>query len=378
MKPADFDLMIMQRALAHAQQGQWSSRPNPMVGCILVKNGEIISEGLHWQAGKPHAECEALSQTDAALGATCYVTLEPCAHHGRTPPCVNALIEAGITRCVIACEDPNPRVAGRGIKALKEAGISVDVGLCKQEAKALNIGFFSRMQRRRPYVRAKIAMSLDGKVAMQSGESQWISNASSRLKGQAWRARSGAVITTQATMAQDNCRLTVRGEALPTSEQFNFVQPMRVVIDSHLKTAPSAQMMSEPGETYIAISNQVEDVRQSAWPHAGHLIAFPTLNGHVDFQEVLHWLGEREINDVLIEAGPTFVGAMLQANLIDELLVFIAPKLLGQNAVAMANLGPINALQDHLALAFKTVEILDGDIAITAKVSKFGEDHDNF
>jgi diaminohydroxyphosphoribosylaminopyrimidine deaminase/5-amino-6-(5-phosphoribosylamino)uracil reductase len=287
----------------------------------------------------------ALAQVQhKARGATAYITLEPCAHQGRTPPCVDALIAADLKRVVIASEDPNPLVAGKGIRALQDAGIAVEVGVCAQQAKAINKGFFSRMQRNRPYVRAKIAMSVDGRVAMASGESQWITGSLARQHGHCWRARSGAIITGSGTVLADNCRLSVREfELLGLADLNLFRQPLRVVIDSQHRVPPDAAMMHEPGETVL------ERTRDGS---------------KVDLTALIANLAKREINDVLIEAGPGLVGAFLAQNLIDELLLYIAPSLLGAHAQPLAYLPGLAQLSDKLTGEFGAIERLGSDIHI--------------
>lgn len=382
------DLDFMRHALALAKQGEFTVHPNPRVGCVLVQNHQIVGEGIHWKTGSFHAECHALQQAqEKAFGATCYVTLEPCAHQGRTGPCVNALIESGVSTVVIASIDPNPLVAGKGVQALEAAGVKVHVGLLKEEAQDLNRGFYSRMLRGRPYIRAKMGMSLDGRIAMASGESQWITSDASRATAHLWRARSGAILTTNKTVNRDNCRLTVRNTSafakLP--QGINFVQPLRVVVDSDLSVSPKADIFQQPGKTVIAISDKVSSLNLQTWlaqlgEHQERLeyIVSAQKHGHIDITAVLHWLGMREINDVLVEAGSTFTGALLQAGLIDELLVFIAPKFLGQDALPMINLPGLIHLSEHVAGSFEQVQQLGTDLHVVVKLSDFGSvEHDN-
>lgn len=326
---------FMQRALTLAKQGEFSARPNPLVGCVIVNQQQIVGEGTHWQAGTLHAEQHALNQAGVkAKGATCYVTLEPCPHHGRTPPCVGALIEAGIQSVVIGARDPNPLVNGQGIQQLKQAGIEVQE-LSHPACQALNKGFFSRMIRKRPYVRAKIAMSMDGRIATSNGESQWITSDSARQHAQQWRAKSGAILTTHQTVKKDNCRLTVR-HIPPLPKGVTFQQPLKVVVDSQLTTSPE-QAIYQEGKTVVAFSVPT-CVQSSA---NVEYVRFKEENQHVRLSDLLEWLAQQQINDVLIEAGSTLVGALLQADLIDEFIFYIAPTLLGHEAMPMAYCPPL-------------------------------------
>ncbi len=370
MKLADNeDITFIRLALDLASLGVFSAHPNPRVGCVLVKDGKVIGEGLHWQTGSAHAEVNALQNAADVKGATCYVTLEPCAHVGRTPACVDALIEAGVKKVVIACIDPNPQVKGKGIQKLLEAGIEVVVGVLEEQAIALNIGFFSRMIRHRPYVRAKVAMSLDGRVAMASGESQWITGETARKQGHLWRARSGAVLTGNETVLKDNCRLTVRDEqSLGLPEGMVFRQPLRVVVDSSLKVPMDKAIFQQPGKTVVATVKK----RQNEIPISNEkreVVVLPEKDGHVDLKALLEWLGEREINDVLVEAGPTLTGVMLQQGLIDEALLYVAPKLLGSDAMPMASLPGFSVLSDHIKGAFTQVEHCGKDLFVVMKIS---------
>ncbi len=365
MKLADNeDITFMRLALDLASQGAYSAHPNPRVGCVIVKDGKVIGKGLHWQTGNAHAEVNALQNATNVKGATCYVTLEPCAHIGRTSACVDSLIEARVKKVVIAGIDPNPLVKGKGIQKLLEAGIEVVVGVLEEQATALNIGFYSRMLRRRPYVRAKIAMSIDGRVAMANGMSQWITDETARKQGHLWRARSGAVLTGSETVLKDNCRLTVRDEqALGLPQGMTFRQPMRVIVDSSLKVPMDKAIFEQPGKTVLAT------LKHGHFSEKAEVIIMPEKEGHVDLQALLEWLGEREINDVLVESGPTLTGVMLQLGLIDELLLFIAPKLLGSDAKPLAFLPGFSELSDHIKGAFTQVEHCGTDLFVVMKLS---------
>ncbi|MGD9591073.1 MAG: bifunctional diaminohydroxyphosphoribosylaminopyrimidine deaminase/5-amino-6-(5-phosphoribosylamino)uracil reductase RibD [Candidatus Berkiella sp.] len=356
------DIAFMQMALDLAKQGEFTARPNPLVGCVMVKDGKVISKGFHLKAGLEHAEINALKDANCE-GATCYVTLEPCAHEGKTGPCVNALILAKVKTVVIASVDPNPQVQGKGVKALCQAGIHVRLGVLEKEAQALNKGFFSRMIRRRPFVRAKVGMSLDGKVAMQSGESQWITCEASRMQVQTWRARSGAIITGSETVMVDNCRLTVRDKPATLQDDNFFTQPLKIVIDSQLRVPKDKAIFSQ-GTTWVATTQKLSAKLDQ------HTVVLPQKNGKVDLNALLQWLAEKEINDVLIEAGPTLVGALLQQGLIDELLLFVAPKLLGSNAKSFASLSGFDKLSDAIVGKFGQCEKSAQDLFIVLKLNE--------
>ena len=331
------DYRHMARALQLAEQGLYTTEPNPRVGCVLVRGDQVVGEGFHQRAGEGHAEVNALAQAGAlAQGATAYVTLEPCSHQGKTPPCCDALMKAGIVRVVSAMQDPNPLVSGRGHHRLQQAGIDVSWGLLQQQAEALNPGFISRMIQKRPYVRVKQAISLDGRTAMASGESQWITGPQARSDVQRLRARSSAVLTGIGTVLFDNPSLTLRAEQLGSDfspVQIDAIvkrQPLRVILDSGLKTPPNAAILDQPGETLIFY--------RSANPErVAHLSIKATLVQLADLEPlaVLHWLAqERECNELLIEAGATLSGAFIEAQLVDELVIYQAPTLLGSNARA--------------------------------------------
>lgn len=357
------DYRHMAQSLRLARRGLYSTDPNPRVGCVLVKEGEIIGLGWHKQAGGAHAEIHALSEAGAlARGTTCYISLEPCCHHGRTPPCTEALIEARIARVVAAMPDPNPKVSGEGLRLLEEAGISVEVGLLEEQARSLNPGFIKRMSEGLPYVRCKLAMSLDGRTAMASGESQWITSIESRQDAQRLRAQSSAILTGIGTVLADDPALTVRAAGIATCGR----QPLRVVLDSHLRFPRTARMLKQPGRTLVLTA-----VGHSRAPVEGiKIAAIPTLHGQLDLRAALQYLAEREVNEVLLEAGPILTGAMLRAGLVDELVIYMAPKLLGNEALGVADLPNIQRLADHLALTITDVRKLGGDLRITARVQR--------
>ena len=337
------DQIWMQRAIHLAQQGQYSTRPNPNVGCVIVKDGQVVGEGFHPRAGQPHAEVFAIRQAGALTqGATAYVTLEPCAHYGRTPPCAKGLVEAGIAQVVVACSDPNPLVAGKGIQILQEAGIQVSTGVCEAEAAVLNRGFLKAMATGLPYVRLKVASSLDGRTAMASGESKWITGPEARQDVQHWRAISGAVITGIETVLADDCLLNVR--QLPDVDDLNtVVQPKRVVLDRQGRLPLNAQILKQP-DTVMVMG-----------PFRAELAQLGVIQLEIQsLSSLLRTLKDFQIYDVLVEAGATLSSAFLQQGLVDELISYVAPTLLGQSARAM-----FNAEFEHLAeqLRFKLIDV---------------------
>lgn len=337
------DQIWMQRAIHLAQQGQYSTRPNPNVGCVIVKDGKVVGEGFHPRAGQPHAEVFAIRQAgELTRGATAYVTLEPCAHYGRTPPCAKGLVEAGIAQVIVACSDPNPLVAGKGIQILQEAGIQVSTGVCEAEAAVLNRGFLKAMATGLPYVRLKVASSLDGRTAMASGESKWITGPEARQDVQHWRAISGAVITGIETVLADDCLLNVR--QLPDVEDIStVVQPKRVVLDRQGRLPLDAKILQQP-DTVMVMG-----------PFRAELAQLGVIQLEIQsLHSLLRTLKDFQIYDVLVEAGATLSSAFLQQGLVDELISYVAPTLLGQSARAM-----FNAEFEHLAeqLRFKLIEV---------------------
>ncbi|MCW8900404.1 MAG: bifunctional diaminohydroxyphosphoribosylaminopyrimidine deaminase/5-amino-6-(5-phosphoribosylamino)uracil reductase RibD [Gammaproteobacteria bacterium] len=356
------DHKFMSRALHLAKKGIYTTAPNPNVGCVLVKNGEIIGEGWHEKAGEAHAEIHALKQAgNNAEGATAYVTLEPCCHHGKTPPCTEALIKAKVSRVVAAMIDPHSKVAGQGLKQLEEAGIFVESGLLEEQAKALNSGFIKRMQKRLPYVRCKLAMSLDGRTAMASGESKWITSAAAREDVQHLRARSGAILTGVGTVLADDPSMTVRLDGFDS-------QPLRVVVDTNLSMPADAKMLREHGKTILMTCSADEAVTQVLTDAGADIHMLPYCNGSVDLKSVLEQLSDMHINDVLVETGATLSGAMLQAGLIDEIIIYMAPVLMGNNARGLFALPGLDSMQDKIELDIIEQRSVGQDIRITAKV----------
>lgn len=357
------DQIYMARAIQLAQQGLYTTHPNPRVGCVIVKDGQIVGEGFHARAGQPHAEVFALRQAgELAQGATAYVTLEPCAHFGRTPPCANALVEAKVARVVMASLDSNPLVAGKGQAILENAGIQTRVGVLEDQAKALNKGFFRRMQGGLPYVRLKTAASLDGRTAMQSGESKWITGTDARKDIQKLRAQSGAVITGIGTVLADNPSLTVRPDDWLDWHYGDVVQPLRVVFDSQLATPIDAQLLSTQG-VIIVTQQSLEHPKARALQTKGvEIWSFADREGGL--QQVLTKLAERGVNEVLVEAGANLAGAFIQAKLVDELIVYLAPTLLGSHARPMFNL-PLSQMAEQYRLQQTDVRMIGQDIRLT-------------
>jgi len=317
----------MQRALALAGNGLYTTRPNPRVGCVLVRDGQLAGEGWHARAGEPHAEVHALRQATDARGATAYVTLEPCAHFGRTPPCMDALIAAQVSRVVIATSDPYPAVSGRGIAALQKAGIAVSLGVLAAPARWLNIGFFSRVQRKRPWLRAKLAHSLDGRTALGDGRSQWLTSEPARLDGHHWRAQACVLMTGIGTILADNPRLSVRLPAGP-----EIAAQRRVIVDPELRTPADAKIFADGVATLLVHREQTSPAR-SRYPSYVQCQAFPELAGELDLNAVCaHLASAWACNEIHVEAGPGLVGALQRQGLLDELLLYQAPLLLGATA----------------------------------------------
>lgn len=360
------DEFYMARALRLAKQGVFTTHPNPRVGCVVVKNGEIVGEGAHYRAGEPHAEVHALRMAgEKACGATAYVTLEPCSHHGRTPPCCDALINAGVARVVAAMQDPNPEVAGRGLYRLQQTGIDVSHGLMMDEAERLNRGFLKRMRTGFPWLQLKMGASLDGRTAMANGESQWITSPQARRDVQRLRAQSHAILTTSATVLADNPALNVRWNELDTQTQARYPeedlrQPVRVVIDSENRVTPAHRIINQPGETWLARSRADDQ----AWPQGVEQLMVPEHKGHLDLVLLMMQLGRRQINSVWVEAGASLAGALLQAGLVDELIIYLAPKLLGSDARGLCQLPGLKKLADAPALKFNEIRQVGPDLCL--------------
>lgn len=373
------DHTFMSRALQLAARGLYTTDPNPRVGCVIVRDGEIVGEGFHVRAGEPHAEVHALrAAAEKTQGATVYVTLEPCSHHGRTGPCAEALVAAKPARVVVAMQDPNPRVSGNGIARLRAAGVAVDVGVLEAEARALNPGFISRMSRGIPYVRVKLAMSLDGRTAMANGESKWITGAEAREDVQRLRARSGAVLTGVGTLLADNPALTVRPQdwRLGVYDHEWVRQPLRILLDRDLRATPEAALFAGGGEVLVVAEDRVlaspaGGRRAEALRERGvEVIGLPALAAGaesgtaiaaIELPALLAELALREVNELLVEAGATLAGAFVQAGLADELVVYMAPALLGSEARPLLAL-PIAGMDGKIPLIFKDVRMVGADI----------------
>lgn len=354
------DHAFMAHALRLAEHGIYTTTPNPHVGCILVKDDQVLGQGWHMRAGEPHAEVLALRQAgDAARGATAYVTLEPCSHHGRTPPCAEALIAAGVARVVVALRDPNPKVAGAGIARLQASGIVIDCGLLEAQARELNNGFISRMERGHPWLRLKIAASLDGATTLLNGLSQWITGESARRDVQHWRACSCAILTGIGTVLADDPQLNVRELDIGR-------QPLRVVVDSRLRL-PSAARILQGGGVLVACFDDNTPHGARLCDAGAEILALPGASGMVDLAALLKELARREINEVQVEAGATLNGALLQAGLVDELLFYFAPTLLGANTRGMFDFPAFTMMNQRIDLDILGIDQIGGDLRLRAR-----------
>ncbi|MDT4329411.1 bifunctional diaminohydroxyphosphoribosylaminopyrimidine deaminase/5-amino-6-(5-phosphoribosylamino)uracil reductase RibD [Methylomonas sp. MS20] len=343
MIQASSDAYFMARAVKLAERGLYTTDPNPHVGCVLVKNGEVLSEGWTQRAGFAHAEVDALNKTPDARGATAYVTLEPCSHHGKTGPCTDALLAAGIARVVVAMVDPNPLVAGRGLQKLREAGVEVVCGVLQQEAEKLNPGFFKRMRLGLPWIRSKLAMSLDGRTAMASGESQWITSPQARADVQRWRAASSAIVTGVATVLADDPRLSARVD-------FDAEQPVKVVLDSGLRLPPTAKLFDAGAEVWVLTCSQDTEKADRLRAAGCRIFQIGASGGHVDLPQAFRLLAEQQINSVWVEAGATLNGALLDSGLVDEWLFYMAPCVLGSEGLGLFHLPGLQGLADKKSL----------------------------
>jgi diaminohydroxyphosphoribosylaminopyrimidine deaminase/5-amino-6-(5-phosphoribosylamino)uracil reductase len=355
------DHEFMGQALELAGRGLYTTTPNPRVGCVIVRDGTVVGTGWHEKAGMPHAEALALKAAGArSRGATLYVNLEPCSHHGRTPPCVDAIVDAGVERVVAAVQDPNPKVAGTGFSKLRAAGIAVEQGLREEEARELNFGFFARMTRGRPWVRMKIAASLDGRTALANGKSQWITGEAARADGHRWRARACAILTGFGTVRDDDPRLNVRGVDTPR-------QPLKIVVDSKFETPPSARLLKD-GKTLVV--GAVNEERKIAGLKAAGVEAIIIRNDHgkVELFKLMEELARRELNEIHVEAGTKLNGSLLQAGVVDELLVYLAPSVIGDSGRGMFHLPEITELSRASALKIREVERVGADLRILARI----------
>jgi diaminohydroxyphosphoribosylaminopyrimidine deaminase/5-amino-6-(5-phosphoribosylamino)uracil reductase len=356
------DHVHMAQALRLAERGLYTTQPNPRVGCVIAKSEEVLGQGWHQRAGESHAEVFALREAgERAHGATAYVTLEPCAHWGRTPPCADALVAAGVARVVIAAEDPFPQVDGHGIAKLRAAGIEVQTGLMRDAARELNIGFFSRIERKRPWVRLKLAMSLDGRTALANGESKWITGEAARADVQRWRARSSAILTGSGTVLADNPRLTVR---LDESDPVHaYVPPLRVILDRHLRTTAESHVLTDGQAPTLLLHAASVTASDSRFQHVECTIA-PELGKALDLNAVLAMLAARDCNEVHVEAGPTLCGALLAEGVADEVLLYIAPVFLGDSGRPLLHLPVLTDMADRWRLQAVDQRQLGEDLRI--------------
>jgi len=393
---------FMQQAITLAKKGHFTTSPNPRVGCVLVneQTGKVIGEGFHQKAGQSHAEVNALAdakqRNNKVKGATAYVTLEPCSHFGRTPPCAQALIDAGVAKVIVAQGDANPQVSGKGLTMLEQAGVETHVGLLEQAARNLNLGFNTLMQTKRPYVRCKLAASLDGKTAMASGESKWITGSDARKDVQRLRAQSCAIIAGADSILTDNAKMTVRwselGQLSNSYSQDNIRQPVRVIIDSQCRLTPSLAIFQQPSPIILVRiintnenskaavgekSTQLPLEKQQQWPHFVEQVsvsasksAVASGSNKVDLAQVLALLAKRGINDVLVESGARLAGAFIEQGLVDELILYQAPKLMGAEGKSLVAMGGIQALAQAKALSIKDIRMVGADIRITALFAK--------
>ena len=369
------DEYYMAQAIHLAKKGWYSTQPNPRVGCILVKDQRIIAQGWHQYAGQGHAEVNALAAIksgDNAQGATAYVTLEPCSHLGKTPPCSDALIKAGIQRVVVAMVDPNPLVAGKGIKQLKDNGLEVVSGILQNEAEALNAGFIQRMKRQRPKIRCKMAMSLDGRTAMSNGESQWITAGDAREDVQRLRAESSAILTGIGTVLADDPSMNVRSEHYERMGR----QPDRVILDSQLNFPTQAKMLGLSGNTLILTTQEADQKKIQGLESKGaviHVLDNESLHlkqKSVSLKAVMSCLAEQQYNDVLLEAGATLTGAMINAGFVDELIIYMAPHLMGSDARGLFNLPGLESMSQRIHLSIKDIRAVGCDYRITAHIAQ--------
>ena len=362
------DAFYMARALELARKGVYSTHPNPRVGCVIVRDGEVVGEGWHARAGEPHAEVHALRQAgDKAKGATAYVTLEPCSHHGRTPPCADALVNAGVGQVVAAMQDPNPDVAGRGLLRLMSAGIAVQSGVLESEARAINKGFLKRMEHGLPYVRVKLAMSLDGRTAMASGESKWITGPEARSAVQRLRAQSSVVLTGADTILADDARLTVRPDELGLNAELTALAvtrpPLRVLVDGRLRVPLDAPFFK--ADNALVATCAAASARERYQEQGHELLALPSSGGHVDLRKLLVELAARGVNDILVEAGPRLAGAFTRLGLVDEFQIFVAAKFMGSSARPLLDL-PLAQMSESLELKIVEMRAIGSDWRVIA------------
>ncbi|PHM66359.1 bifunctional diaminohydroxyphosphoribosylaminopyrimidine deaminase/5-amino-6-uracil reductase [Xenorhabdus stockiae] len=374
------DETYMSHALELAYQGRFTTSPNPNVGCVIVKDDQIVGEGFHLRAGEPHAEVHALRMAgEKAKGATAYVTLEPCSHHGKTPPCSDALIAAGISRVVVAMQDPNPQVAGRGLYKLQQAGIAVEHGLMMEQAEMLNKGFLKRMRTGFPYLQLKLGASLDGRTALASGESKWITSPAARQDVQKLRAQCSAILSTSATVLADDPSLTVRWNELDAETQAVYPQeslrqPVRIIVDSKNRVTPQHQVVQQTGQCWLAHTDldgsdraDSADKNEQQWTDNIEKILLPVHGTGVDLVLLMMQLGKRQVNSVWAECGPTLAGALLSLGLVDELILYIAPKVLGNSARGLFAIPELQKLSDAPEFTLIDVQQIGPDVRLRLK-----------
>ena len=361
------DVAFMQLALDLAKQGEFTTTPNPSVGCVLVKDGEVVGKGFHAKAGEPHAEVMALREAgENARGATAYVTLEPCSHFGRTPPCAKGLVEAGVSKVIAAMCDPNPQVAGKGLQILSDAGIQSAVGLLEENAEQLNKGFLKRMRTGKPFVQLKLAMSIDGKTAMASGESKWITGAQARADVQQYRAKASAILSTSQTVLADDPSLNVRWEELPPNVKADYPQeklrqPVRVILDSSHKVRSDFKVFSTESPVWLVGE---DDYPLTGFPVFTEYLQLDRNQGETRLQALMSALGKRQINTLWVEAGATLAGALIAENLVDELIIYMAPKLLGDQARDLCHLPNLTQLADAPLWQLQSCEPVGDDLKL--------------
>lgn len=361
------DVAFMQLALDLAKQGEFTTTPNPSVGCVLVKDGKVVGKGFHAKAGEPHAEVMALREAgEKARGATAYVTLEPCSHFGRTPPCAKGLVEAGVSKVIAAMCDPNPQVAGKGLQILSDAGIQSAVGLLEENAKQLNKGFLKRMRTGKPFVQLKLAMSIDGKTAMASGESKWITSAQARADVQQYRAKASAILSTSQTVLADNPSLNVRWEELPSDVKAGYAQeklrqPVRVILDSSHKVRSDFKVFSTESPVWLVGE---DNYPLTGFPVFTEYLQLDRNQGETRLQALMAELGKRQINTLWVEAGATLAGALIAENLVDELIIYMAPKLLGDQARDLCHLPNLTQLADAPLWQLQSCEPVGDDLKL--------------
>lgn len=359
MSPDDYRYMA--RALTLARRGLYHTDPNPHVGCVLVKEGIVVGEGWHQRAGEAHAEVIALEfASERARGATAYVSLEPCCHQGRTPPCTDALLKAGIARLVAATSDPNPQVAGKGLAILRETGVMVECGVLEAEARALNPGFIQRMTRGRPFVRLKLAMSLDGRTALASGESQWLTGEAARRDVQRLRARASAILTGIGTVLADDPSLNVR---LPEATR----QPLRVILDTELRTPPTVKILQLPGQVLIFTAVSDLAAHEPLRAAGAEMVILPRAEQGLELPTVMVELARRECNEIHVECGSTLAGALLQAGMVDELVIYMAPLLLGDQARGLFQLPELTRMSERMEMEIVETRAVGRDWRIKLK-----------